>query len=125
MVDATGGCSNQNFTDDVVSNFVNVEDSTSLFKTVGSLAAGGTFAKTYGGLTALGAATQAMAESESGIVMTGLGARTFTQAAVTAGATWAINGVLIKGTYDSGVLISSVLRTAVNRAASSSCGCKQ
>ena len=43
--DATGGCSSNSFADDVVNNFVDVQDSTSLLKAGTSLALGGQFAK--------------------------------------------------------------------------------
>ena len=39
----------------------------------------------------------------------------------TPAATWAINSVLVKGSYDAGVLAGSILRTAVNRLATASC----
>jgi RHS repeat-associated protein len=122
--DATGGCSNQSAVDDVVENFNNVQDSTSLLKTAAGLGLGGAVASKYGGLTTMGVAKQALSEYRTGIAITGLAGRTFAQAAATAGATWAINGVLIKGTFDAGVLVGSVLRTAVNRAASD-CSCRK
>ena len=124
--DATGGCSSNSFADDVVNNFVDVQDSTSLLKAGTSLALGGAFAKQYGGLTFGGAAMGLIKEMRSGYTVTGIGSRTFLQAAATSGATWAANSVLIKGSYDAGVLAGSVLRTAVNRAASSaSCTCQK
>jgi hypothetical protein len=124
--DATGGCSGNSFTDDVVNNFVNVQDSTSLFKAGTSLALGGAFAKQYGGLTFGGAAMGLVKEIGSGYTVTGIGSRTFLQAAATAGATWAVNSVLIKGSYDAGVLAGSILRTGINRAASSAaCTCQK
>jgi RHS repeat-associated protein len=124
--DATGGCSNNSFVDDVVNNFVDVQDSTSLLKGGTSLALGGQFAKQYGGLTFGGAAMGLVKEMRSGFTVTGIGSRTFLQAAVTSGATWAVNSVLIKGSFDAGVLAGSILRTAANRAASSAaCTCKK
>ena len=58
--------------------------------------------------------------------MTGIGSRTFLQATATSGATWAVNSVLIKGSFDAGVLAGAILRTAINRAASSAaCTCKK
>ena len=109
-----------------MNNFVDVQDQTSLFKGGMSLALGGAFAKQYGGLTALGAVADVLRDSRAGFAITGVGSRTFTQAAATAGATWAINGVLIKGSYDAGVLAGSVLRTGINRAASTAaCSCKK
>jgi RHS repeat-associated protein len=124
--DATGGCSSNSFSDDVVNNFVDVQDQTSLAKTGMSLGLGGTFAKQYGGLTALGAAADMLRDSRAGFAITGVGSRTFLQAATTGAATWAINGVLIKGSFDAGVLAGSVLRTAINRAASAAaCTCKK
>ena len=124
--DATGGCSNNSFADDVVNNFVDVQDQTSVAKTGMSLALGGTFAKQYGGLTALGAAADMLRDSRAGFTITGVGSRTFLQAAATGAATWAINGVLIKGSFDAGVMAGSVLRTAINRAASAAaCTCKK
>lgn len=124
--DATGGCSSNSFGDDVVNNFVDVQDSTSLLKTGTSLALGGAFAKQYGGLTFGGAAMGLVKEMRSGYTVTGIGSRTFLQAAATAGATWAANSVLIKGSYDAGVLAGSILRTGINRAASSAaCTCQK
>jgi RHS repeat-associated protein len=126
MSDATGGCSSNSFTDDVVNNFVDVQDSTSLLKAGTSLALGGAFAKQYGGLTFGGAAMGLVKEMRSGFTVTGIGSRTFLQAAATSGATWAVNSILIKGSYDAGVLAGSVLRTALNRAASSAaCTCQK
>ena len=124
--DATGGFSSNSVADDVVNNFVDVQDSTSLLKAGTSLALGGQFAKQYGGLTFGGAAMGLVKEMRSGFTVTGIGSRTFLQAAATSGATWAVNSVLIKGSYDAGVLAGSVLRTAINRAASSAaCTCKK
>ena len=124
--DATGGCSSNSFGDDVVNNFVDVQDSTSLLKAGTSLALGGAFAKQYGGLTFGGAAMGLVKELRSGYTVTGIGSRTFAQAAATAGATWAANSVLIKGSYDAGVLAGSILRTGINRAASSAaCTCQK
>lgn len=124
--DATGGCSSNSFGDDVVNNFVNVQDSTSLLKAGTSLALAGAFAKQYGGLTFGGAAMGLVKEMRSGYTVTGIGSRTFLQAAATAGATWAANSVLIKGSYDAGVLAGSILRTGINRAASSAaCTCQK
>ena len=90
-----------------------------------ALGLGRAFAKKYGGLTALGAAADVLRDSRAGFAISGVGSRTFPQAAATAGATWAINGVLIEGTFDSGVLAGSVLRTGVNRMASGTCTCKR
>ncbi|HEX7864168.1 MAG TPA: RHS repeat-associated core domain-containing protein, partial [Variovorax sp.] len=123
--DATGGCSDQGFMDDVISNFVDVQDQTSLLKTGMSLGLGGAFAKQYGGLTALGAAAEVYRDNRSGFRITGVGARTFGQAAATGGATWLVNGVLIKGSFDAGVLGGSVLRSGINRLASGGCGCQR
>lgn len=123
--DATGGCSDNSFKDDVVNNFVDVQDQTSLGKTGLSLGLGGAFAKQYGGLTALGAATAVLRDSRAGFAITGIGSRTFAQAAATAAGTWAINGVLIKGSFDAGTLAGSVVRTGVNRLTSSSCTCSR
>lgn len=122
--DATGGCSSNSFTDDVVDNFVDVQDKTSLGRTALSFGLGGVFAKQYGGLTALGVVADMLRDSRAGFAISGIGSRTFSQAAATAGATWAINGVLIKGAFDSGVLTGSMLRTGVNRLTSSSCTCR-
>ncbi|WP_158228939.1 RHS repeat-associated core domain-containing protein [Chitinimonas sp. BJB300] len=123
--DATGGCSGNSAVDDIVANFMEVQDATSIAKTVGSMAAGGSFAKTYGGLTVVGAATQAVRDSRAGYALSGIGSRTFAQAVATGTATMAINSVLIKGTYDAGVLMGSVIRTGVNRAVSSGCECRK
>ena len=124
--DVTGGCSSSSFVDDVVDNFVNMQESTSLLKKGTSLAFGGAFAKQYGGLTFGATAFGLFKESRSGFAITGIGSRTFAQAAVTAGATWAINGVLIKGAINAGVLTGSILRTGINRVAfNSACTCKK
>lgn len=125
--DATGGCSNNSFVDDVVDNFVNVQDHTSLVKMGTSAALGGMVAKQYGGLTFGGALVGLVKELRSGFVVTGIGSRTFTQAAATAGATWAVNSALIKGSFDAGVLAGSIARTAANRAANAAgaCGCQK
>lgn len=126
VVVATGGCSRNSFADDVMNNFVEVQDRTSLAKVGISLAFGGAFAKRYGGLTVLGAIADVLRDSRAGFAITGLGSRTFLQAAATGAATWAINGILIKGIFDAGVLAGSVLRTAINRAASASaCACER
>jgi len=123
--DATGGCSNNTFANDVLNNFVDVQDRTSPVKTGLSLGLGGAFAQQYGGLTAFGAVAAAWRDSRAGFTITGIGSRTFLQAAATAGGTWAINFVLIKGSFDAGVLAGSVLRTGVNRLASTECGCSK
>jgi RHS repeat-associated protein len=124
--DATGGCSSNSFVDDVVNNFVDVQESTSLLKAGTALALGGQVAKQYGGLTFGGAAMGLVKEMRSGFTVTGIGSRTFLQAAATSSFTWAANSVLIKGSFDAGVLAGSVLRTAANRAASSgACTCKK
>ncbi len=123
--DATGGCSENSFKDDVVNNFVDVQNQTSLGKTGLSLGLGGAFAKQYGGLTALGAASAVLRDSRAGFAITGIGSRTFAQAAVTGGVTWAVNGVLIKGSFDAGTLAGSAVRTGVNRLASSGCTCSR
>ena len=78
------------------------------------------------GVTFGGAAIGLAKEMRSGFTVTGIGSRTFLQAATTAATTWAANSVLIKGSYDAGVLAASILRTGVNRAASSAaCTCKK
>jgi len=112
------------FRDDFLENFVTVQDSTSLLKTVAGLGLGGAFASRYGGLTLLGAAGQALAEYRKGMEITGLAGRTFSQAAATAAGTWAINGVLIKSSFDAGVLVGSILRAATLQMTSSDCDCK-
>ncbi|WP_431264066.1 RHS repeat-associated core domain-containing protein [Roseateles chitinivorans] len=124
--DLTGGCSSNSFVEDVVNNFVDVEERTSLLQIGTSLALGGQFAKTFGGMTILGAAGGLYGELRSGFTMTGIGSRTFLQAAVTTTVTTAVNTVLIKGAFDAGILVGSILRTAVNRAASSAaCTCQE
>jgi hypothetical protein len=99
---------------------------TLLLKAGTSLALGGQFAKQYGGLTFGGAAMGLVKEMRRGFTVTGIGSRTILQAAATSGVTWAANSVLIKGSFDAGVLAGSILRTAVNRAASSAaCTCQK
>jgi hypothetical protein len=123
IVDLTGGESGQSFVDDVVNNFVDVKDNgASTVAEVGaSLLGGGTAANAYGGLTAGALAAQAWKDYRGPFTMTGIGFRSFSSAFATAGATWAFNSVLIKGMYNSGVLVGSVLRTGINRVASATC----
>jgi RHS repeat-associated protein len=121
--DFTGGASNQSFLDDVVNNFVDTKDTlaNTVIESGASLIGGGTAANAYGGLTAGALAVQAWKDYQSPFNMTGIGFRTYSSAFATAGATWAINSVLIKGSYNAGVLAGSVLRTAINRTASATC----
>ena len=130
--DATGGCSNNTFIDDMITNFNKTQDHMSYDvvaildgKMALSLALGGSFAKQYGGLTVGGAAWGLFKESRSGFSVTGIGSRTFPQVAGTLGVTWLINSVLIKGSFDAGVLVGSVLRTGVNRLSSRGCECSK
>jgi len=125
VADLTGGCSKQSFANDVFSNFTNAQDTTGdkALKTALSLGLGGLAAKQYGGLTAFGAGAQALAEYRSGYAVVSLGFRSFASAIATVGATWAINGVLIRGSFDAGILAGSLVRTAINRTVAS-CGCK-
>jgi hypothetical protein len=121
--DCTGGASDQSFLDDVASNFVDTKDTlaNNVIETGASLVGGGTAANAYGGLTAGALVAQAWRDYQSPFNMTGIGFRTYGSAFATAGASWAINSVLIKGSYNAGVLAGSVLRTAINRAASATC----
>ncbi|MFL6605692.1 MAG: hypothetical protein ACJ8R9_30795 [Steroidobacteraceae bacterium] len=124
ILDFTGGDSNQSFVDDVVDNFVDTKDSfgNTLFENGASIWGGGKFAATYYGTTPMRALGLAVAGYRSAVRIPGLlGSATPLQLAGTAAATWAINAVLIKGTYNAGVLIGSVLRTAANRAAAAAC----
>lgn len=140
--DFTGGASNQSFVDDVVNNFVDTTDFgvSDVANSLGvgfdlpsvlnpgvdsatSLALGGLVARTYGGVTPFQALGQAWNASRSAIRTPGLiGFRTVPSLIATSGATWAVNAVLIKGVYNSGVLVGSISRTAVNRAATATCG---
>lgn len=122
--DFTGGQSNQSFIDDTVNNFVDTKGSG--FNTVleggASMFGGGTVAGAWGGVTPLQAAAAAWATYQSDVSIPGLiGFRTVPQLLFTTGVTWATNALLIKGMYNSGVLVGSVLRTAANRAASAVC----
>ena len=122
--DFTGGQSNQSVVDDVVNNFVDTKGSG--FNTVleggASMFGGGTVAGAWGGVTPLQAAAAAWATYQSDVSIPGLiGFRTVPQLLFTTGVTWATNALLIKGMYNSGVLVGSVLRTAANRAASAVC----
>jgi hypothetical protein len=124
ILDFTGGNSNQSFVDDVVNNFVDTNDSvaSTLTKTALSLAGGGTAAAGYYGTTPLQAANMAWSAYNSAVRIPGLiGSATPLQLVSTAAATWAINSVLIKGSYDAGVLFGSILRTGANRVAAWSC----
>lgn len=119
------GGSGYSFVDDVVNNFVDVQESTSLLKGPTSLFLGGQVARQYGGVTAGGAAMELVKEMRSGYTVTGIGSRTFSQAAAAVGATWAVNSFLIEGTFNAGLMAGSVLRTGINRAAySAACACK-
>jgi hypothetical protein len=124
ILDFTGGDSNQSFVDDVVNNFVDTNDSlgSTLTKAGLSLAGGGTAAAGYYGTTPGQAIGLAWSTYNSAVRIPGLiGSATPLQLVSTAAATWAINSVLIKGSYDAGVLIGSILRTAANRAAAAAC----
>ena len=121
--DLTGGCSSTSAIDDIVVNFNNVQNDTSVEKSIGGLALGGQAAKQYGGLTAIGALGSVYRDYRQGFAIAGIGSRTFLQAAATGAATWAVNAVLIKGSYDAGVLIGSVLRTGLNRLSASAACC--
>jgi RHS repeat-associated protein len=136
IIDLTGGTSDRSFVDDVVDNFVDTTDfgiqdllgadvplpNPGLDSAI-SGAAGGFAARQYGGVTPFGAVGQWWAASHSAIRTPGLiGFRTLPSLAVTAGATWAINALLLQGTYDAGVLIGSIVRTTANRAAAAACG---
>jgi hypothetical protein len=124
ILDFTGGNSNQSFVDDVVNNFVDTNDSvaSTLTKTAVSLAGGGTAAAGYYGTTPLQAANMAWSAYNSAVRIPGLiGSATPLQLVSTAAATWAINSVLIKGSYGAGVLFGSILRTGANRVAAWSC----
>jgi hypothetical protein len=122
--DFTGGESNQSFVDDVANNFVDTNDSlaSTLTKAGLSVAGGGTAAAGYYGTTPGQAIGLAWSSYNSAVRIPGLiGSATPLQLVSTAAATWAINSVLIKGSYDAGVLAGSVLRTAANRAAAATC----
>ena len=123
--DFTGGQSNQSFVDDVVNNFVDTKDSglNKLLETGSTMAGGGTVAGAWGGVTPLQAAVAAWKTYNSPVSIPGLiGFRTVPQILFTTGVTWATNTLLIKGVYNSGVLTGSILRTGVNRLASTTCG---
>ena len=125
IVDLTGGESNQSFVDDVVNNFVDTNDSiaSTATKTGLSLVGGGTAAAAYYGTTPFQAIGLAWSAYNSSVRIPGLiGSATPLQLFSTAAATWAINSVLIKGSYDAGVLAGSILRTGANRLATATCG---
>ena len=125
MLDFTGGQSNQSFLDDTLDNFVNTKDAgllNTLFETGSSVAGGATVARSWGGVTPLQAVSAVWAASRSNVSIPGLiGFRTLPQLAFTASVTWATNTVLLKGMYNSGVLVGSALRTGANRIAASLC----
>lgn len=124
ILDFTGGDGNQSFVDDVVNNFVDTNDSLASTLTKGglSLAGGGTAAAGYYGTTPGRAIGLAWPAYDSTVRIPGLiGSATPLQLVSTAAAAWAINSVLIKGSYDAGVLMGSILRTAANRVAAAAC----
>lgn len=108
----------------MVDNFVNTKDSglNTALEAGSSMFGGGIVAQSWGGVTPLQAAGAAWATYQSDMSIPGLvGFRTVPQLLFTTGVTWATNVLLIKGVYNSGVLVGSVLRTAANRAASGVC----
>lgn len=122
--DATGGESNQAWYDDVADNFVYTTDTGASFllSTGLSVAGASTTARSWGGITLMQLGQQAWDSRYGAIQTPGLiGARSVPSAFVTAGASWVVNAVLIKGVYNSGVLAGSLIRTGVNRAADGMC----
>lgn len=122
----TGGCSNQSAVDDIVSNFVNTQESTGgkATKFLTSLGLSASVTGTYGGLSAGGAATSIYRDYSRGFRITGVGARSFGHAAGSIGGTVLLNAFLIKGIFNAGTLAGSIIRTGVNRATSSACECQ-
>jgi len=122
--DATGGESNQAWHNDVADNFVDTTDNgaSGLLSTGLSVAGASTTARSWGGITFMQLGQQAWNSRYGAIQTPGLiGARSVPSAYVTAGASWVVNAVLIKGAYNSGVLAGSLIRTGVNRAADGMC----
>jgi hypothetical protein len=77
----------------------------------------------WGGITPIQALQAVWANYQSDVSIPGLiGFRTVPQLLYTTGVTWAINTLIIKGMYNSGVLFGSVLRTGANRVAAEICG---
>jgi len=80
-------------------------------------------ARQWGGVTPMQAVGQAWRASRSVIRTPGLiGFRTVPSLIATSGVTWATNALLIKGSYNAGVLVGSLARIGVNRLASEMCG---
>lgn len=122
--DTTGGESNQAWHNDVADNFVDTTDNgaSELLSTGLSLAGASYTARSWGGITFMQLGQQAWNSRYGTIRTPGLiGARSVPSAYVTAGASWVVNAVLIKGMYNSGVLAGSLIRTGVNRAADGMC----
>lgn len=122
----TGGCSESNgsFFGKVIENFVQVEKF-SIIKTLLSLSFSGAITETYGGLTIGRALIGLYRETRTGLQITGIGYRSFTQVLGTVAGTTPIDGVLIGGMYYAGALFGSALRVSINRLAKSSCECSQ
>jgi RHS repeat-associated protein len=122
--DATGGESNQTWYADVADNFVGATDTgaSALLSTGLSIAGASTTANSWGGITVMQLGHQAWDSRYGAIRTPGLiGARSVPSAFMTAGASWVVNAVLIKGAYNSGVLVGSLIRTGMNRAAGGAC----
>lgn len=108
----------------MVDNFVNVKDTgaSTVASGVLSVAGGGTTAAAWGGVTPLQATVQAWRGHHDLVRVPGMvGVRTPLQWVGTAGASWLVNTVLIKGVYNAGLLVGSISRTAINRAAAAAC----
>lgn len=124
MQDYTGGESSQPWYDDVTDNFVGTTDSgaSQLLSTGLSMAGATTTAKSWGGVTLLQLGRQAWNTYHDPVRIPGfIGPRVASAAFGTAAVSWVVNAALIKGTYNSGVLAGSLIRTGVNRAATAAC----
>ncbi len=137
--DFTGGRSVQSFANDVADNFMATKYTTindlgasalnvanvspsKVAETVLTAAGAATTAASWGGITPAQAIGQAWNTYNAAVRVSGLiGIRTPPQLVATAGASWLWNVFLIKGAYNSGVLVGSLLRTGANRLATTAC----
>jgi RHS repeat-associated protein len=124
---ATGGCSDDTFMNDVLNNYIETQNSIpSIVKASASFGLAGKTAGTYGGLTPIGAISGYISDPKTGSSITpGIGSRTYPQVAGTVAATSVANFVILQGMFSSGVLIGSILRSSINRGTSGSCKCEK
>jgi RHS repeat-associated protein len=128
--DFTGGDTNQDWWSDAKSNYnetmnfdvLSVSGHGVGLDTPVSMAAAPYVASTWGGVTPGPAVSQAVAATRAAVRIPGLiGFRTPLQLVGTAGASWLWNALVAKGAYRGGVFAGSMLRAAVNQAATMAC----